>query len=92
MEKELKKITRNCYNAVEPRIIFESKPILTHVHKDRIPVPKMSNYVGQTCRRLWKRMTEHIPACVLEHYAETPDADYKKSTKLRNAARKSSIA
>ena len=104
LEKELKKITRNCYNAVEPRIIFESKPILTHVHKDRIPVPKTSmviyhykcccgnNYVGQTCRTLWKRMTEHIPACVLEHYAETPDADYKKSKKLRNAARKSSIA
>ena len=104
LEKELKAITRNCYYAIEPRVIFESKPILSHVHKDRIPITNTSmviyhykcccdnNYIGQTRRRLGERITEHIPRCVLEHYEETPNVDYTKSKKLRNAARKSSIA
>ena len=104
LEKELKVITRNCYHAVEPRVIFQSKPILSHANKDRIPMSNTSmiiyhykcycenNYIGQTSRRLIDRMKEHIPKCVVDHYRNTPDADYTMSTTLNNAAKRSSIA
>ena len=104
LEKEIKTITRKCYHAVEPRVIFQSRPILSHAHKDHIPISNTSmivyhykcccenNYIGQTCRRLLDRTKEHIPKCVLDHYRKTPDEDYTKSKTLRNAAKRSSIA
>ena len=103
-ERELKVLTRQCFYAVEPRIIFTSKPIFSHVHKDRIPMKDNSlviyqfqcscekNYVGKTKRRLVDRMKEHIPPCVTKHYSQTPDDDYMKNIKLVRAAAKSSVS
>ena len=103
-EKELKVLTHQCFFAVEPRVIFTSKPILSHVLKDHIPTEDTSlviyqfecccesNYVGKTRRRLIDRMKEHIPACVKNHYAKTPDCDYKENITLVRAAAKSAIA
>ena len=104
LEKDLKTTTQDCYGAVEPRVIFTSKSILSPAQKDSIPLIKSSmvvyhfecccgnNYIGQTCRRLNDRIKEHVPRCVLQHYKNTPDNDYTKSTTLMNAARRSSIA
>ena len=47
--------------------------------------------MGQTTRRLGDRIKEHIPACVTKHYQKTPDTDYRKSSTLINAAKRSAI-
>ena len=103
-ERELKVMTRQCFYSAEPRVIFTSKPILSHVLKDHIPAKDTSlviyqfecycesNYVGKTKRRLTDRMKEHIPACVKNYYAKTPDQDYKNNITLVRAATKSSVA
>ena len=103
-ERELNVMTRRCFYSVEPRVIFTSKPILSHVLKDHIPVNETSlviyqfkcccesNYVGKTKRRLTDRIKEHIPPCVKKHYMETPNTDYKNNIKLVRAAAKSSVA
>ena len=103
-ERELKVMTRRCFYSVEPRVIFTSKPILSHVLKDHIPVNDTSlviyqfqcccesNYVGKTKRRLTDRIKEHIPACVKKHYTKTPNTDYKNNITLVRAAAKSSVA
>ena len=104
LERELKMVTERCYFAVSPRVVFTSRPIVSHVFKDRIPMKDKSmvvyhfkcccnsSYVGQTVRRLGVRMREHIPACVVKHYKKNPNTDYKTNSTLVNAAKKSSIA
>ena len=104
LEKELKHTTAQCYFAVDPRIILNTKPMLSHIFKDRIPMEDTSlviyhykcccgdSYVGQTVRRLGVRMKEHIPACIVKHFERTPVADFTKNVTLRNAAKRSSVA
>jgi hypothetical protein len=104
LEKDLRLLTRQCYRSVDPRIIFTSRPMLSHVCKDRIPMNNTSmvvyhfqcccgdSYVGHTVRRLGTRMKEHIPACVVKHYKRTPVLDYTKNKTLLNAAKSSAVA
>ena len=103
-ERELKVMTRQCFYSVEPRVIFTSRPILSHVLKDHIPETDTSlviyqfecccksNYVGKTRRRLTDRIKEHIPACVKKHYLSTPQDDFRNNITLVRAATKSSVA
>ena len=104
LEKDLKLLTRQCYRAVKPRVIFTSKPMLSHVCKDHIPMKDISmviyhfkcccgdSYVGQTIRRLGVRMKEHIPACVVKYYSLPTRGDWTSNKTLTNAAKGSAIA
>ena len=104
LEKDLRLLTRQCYRTVEPRVIFTSKPMLSHVCKDRIPMNDTSmvvyhfecccgdSYVGHTVRRLGARIKEHVPACVIKHYKRQPLMDFAKNKTLLNAAKGSAVA
>ena len=104
IEKDLRLLTRQCYPLVKPRIIFTSRPMLSHVCKDRIPIKDTSlvvyqfkcccgsSYVGHTVRRLGTRMKEHIPACVVKHYKSEILPDYMENKTLLNAAKGSAVA
>ena len=103
IEQKLNLAVKNCYFSVTPRIIFSSRPILNHCHKD--PIPKYdqtmvvyryqcccdSSYVGRTGRRLMVRMKEHVPKCV-RVFVEDPKEPFDKNITLVRAAKKSSIA
>ena len=85
-------------------MIFTSKPMLSHVCKDRIPMNDTSmvvyhfecccgdSYVGHTVRRLGARIKEHVPACVIKHYKRQPLMDFAKNKTLLNAAKGSAVA
>ena len=103
-ESELKAAVKTCYFSAEPRIIFSSRPILNHCHKDPIPKNNQSmviyqfkcccdsSYVGRTKRRFIVRMKEHVPKCVEEFIQGPQVAPYTNNIKLVRAARKSSVA
>ena len=104
VEKDIREMTKKCYYSVDPRIIFVSKPIMSHCFKDRIPTNDKSmviyqfkcycesSYVGKTVRRLSDRIAEHIPRCVRRFYSCESDEDYKTIPMLYNAPKKSSVA
>ena len=103
LEKELKNSIRQCYYSATPRVIFLSKPILSHCYKDPIPTLNQSkvvyryqcccdnSYVGQTSRRFIDRIKEHVPKCVKEFIKE-PTQNFKESKTLENASKRSTIA
>ena len=75
-EKQTKIAINQCYQAVEPRIIFTTRKILPAIHKDVLPSLQQSmvvyqyvcrcdcRYVGQTSQRLQDRINQHIPRCI----------------------------
>ena len=67
----------HCYNAVNLRPIFTSRPAFNSTNKDKLPIFKQSNliykftcqcnstYIGKTCQRLEVRVRQHIPGSLL---------------------------
>ena len=67
----------HCYNAVNLRPIFTSRPAFNSTNKDKLPILKQSNliykftcrcnstYIGMTCQRLEVRVRQHIPRSLL---------------------------
>ena len=71
--KQVKSNVKNCFSAVEPRVIFHTRIILPSIHKDAVPTAQQSlvvyqhvcrcdcRYVGRTSLRLQERITQRIP-------------------------------
>ena len=67
----------HCYNAVNLRPIFTSRPAFNSTNKDKLPIFKQSNliykftcrcnstYIGMTCQRLEVKVRQHIPRSFL---------------------------
>ena len=67
----------HCYNAVNLRPIFTSRPAFNSTNKDNLLILKQSNliykftcrcnstYIGMTCQRLEVRVRQHIPRSLL---------------------------
>ena len=67
----------HCYNNVNLRPIFTSRPAFNSTNKDKLPILKQSNliykftcrcnstYIGMTCQRLEVRVRQHIPRSLL---------------------------
>ena len=50
-EKQVKSNVKNCFSAVEPRVIFQTRNILPSIHKDAVPTTQQSLVVYQyVCR------------------------------------------
>ena len=72
-KKRICNTVRNCFFAVNPRVLISSKPILPSSVKDVLPSPKRSQlvylftcccdskYVGKTSQRLQARIKQHVP-------------------------------
>ena len=108
-ERQIKIAIRSCYESVLPHIIFQSRPILPKMRKDILPtsfsqnvVYKFScyckgNYVGQTSQTLRKRMSQHVPRCLLEYQQFVCDNksggqfDKRHMISVNNAKKQSSI-
>ena len=70
-EKQTKIAINRCYQAVEPRIIFTTRKILSAIHKDVLPSLQQSmvvyqyvcrcdcRYVGRTSQKLPDRVNQH---------------------------------
>ena len=101
IEKKIVEITSKTYHAVNPRVLFMSKPILQRSGKDLMtPEEKSlvvykfkcccdSSYIGQTSRHLTTRMKEHVPKCITTYIKDSED---NKSVAVKNAMKKSAIA
>ena len=75
-EKQVKAAVSNCFFAVEPRIIFETKELVPATKKDVLLAHQQSNviyeyschcdgrYVGRTSQRLLDRINQHIPKSI----------------------------
>ena len=62
----------HCYNTVNLRPIFTSRPAFNSTNKDKLPIFKHkficrcnSTYIGMTCQRLEMRVWQHIPKSLL---------------------------
>ena len=101
IEKKIVDITSKTYHAVNPRVLFMSKPILQRSGKDLMtPQEKSlvvykfkcccdSSYIGQTSRHLITRIKEHVPKCITSYIKDEKD---EKSIAVENAIKKSAIA
>ena len=75
-EVQIKHIVSNTFLAVQPRVIFTSRRLLTSVNKDVLPTSQTSNviyefkcrcearYVGRTTLRLADRIKQHVPLAI----------------------------
>ena len=102
LEKNVKQLIKNTYNAADPRIILTSKPLIQPSGKDPIsPLNKSmviyqfscfckASYIGLTSRQLAKRIKEHIPKSV-ERFCDLKNKDVIP-VKVLNASKRSSIA
>ena len=75
-EKQVKSNVQNCFRAVDPRVIFQTRKILPSIYKDAVPITHQSmvvyqyvcrcdcRYVGRTSLRLQDRINQHIPKSI----------------------------
>ena len=75
-EKQVKSNVQNCFRAVDPRVIFQTRTILPSIYKDAVPITHQSmvvyqyvcrcdcRYVGRTSLRLQDRINQHIPKSI----------------------------
>ena len=71
-EKQVKSNVKNCFSAVEPHVIFQTRKILPSIYNDAVPIMQQilvvyqyvcrcdSRYVGRTLLRLRERINQHI--------------------------------
>ena len=98
-EVRVKKLTKESYNQVSPRIIFLSKSLIKRQLKDLIPNQHKSSlvykfnsfcdksYIGQTSRHLKTRLKEHLPTCVVKFIEKEPK---NMTTAIDNATKRTS--
>ena len=75
-EKQIKSHVQNCFSAVEPRAVFQTRKIFSSIHKDAAPITQQSlvvhqyvcrcdcRCVGRTSIRLQERITLHFPKSI----------------------------
>ena len=77
-EKQVKSNVQNCFRAVDPRVIFQTRKILPLTYKDAVPITHQSmvayqyvcvwrcdcRYVGHTSLRLQDKINQHIPKLI----------------------------
>ena len=75
-EKQVKSNVQNCFSAVQPRLILQTRKILPSIHKDAVPTTQQSlvvyqyvcrcdcRYVGCTSLKLQEIITQHIPKSI----------------------------
>ena len=73
LENKIKASVEKCFIAIEQRVIFTSRPLLSAIKKDVLPASLLSNvvynfschcdspYVGHTSQRLQNRIRQHMP-------------------------------
>ena len=71
-EKQVKSAVKQCFFAVEPRVVYSTKELLPATNKDILPALQKSNviyqfschcdsrYVGRTSQRLQDRIKQHV--------------------------------
>ena len=108
-ERQIKNAVRSCYESVTTHIISQSRPMFSKMRKDVLPTLSSqnvvykfscyckSNYVGQTSQTLRKRLSEHVPKCLLVYRefllkkSDEENFDEKKMTLVKNAMKRSSV-
>ena len=77
IENKIASSVYHCYNAVNLRPIFTSRPAFDSTNKNKLPIFKQSNLIykftcrcnstsrGMTCQRLEVRIRQHIPRSLL---------------------------
>ena len=102
LEKKVRQLIRNTYNTANPRIVLNSKPLLTPGVKDPISNLNKSmliyqnsccckaSYIGLTTRHLRKNIIEHVPKSVDNFCLSVKKDDIL--VKVLNASKRSSIA
>ena len=75
-EKQVKPNVQNCFSAVEPRVIFQTRKSLPSIHKDAVLTTQQSlvvyqyvcrcdcRNVGRTSLKLQERITQRIPKSI----------------------------
>ena len=75
-KKQVKSDLQNCFRAVDPLVIFQTRKILPSIHKDAVPITHQSivvyqhewrcdcRYVGRTSLRLQDRINQ----CILKSF------------------------
>ena len=75
-EKQVKLNVQNCFSAVKPCVIFQTRKILPSIYRDAVPTTQRSlviyryvcrcgcRYVSCTSFRLQERITQHIPKSI----------------------------
>ena len=71
-EKQLKSAVKQCFSAVEPRVVYSTNKLLPATNKDVLPALQKTNviyqfschsdsrYVGRTSQRLQDRIKQHV--------------------------------
>ena len=100
-EKKVKSNVQNCFRAVDPRVIFQTRKILPSIFKDAVPITHQSmvvyqhvcrydcRYVGRTSLRLQDRINQHIPKSIRSKENPTkvlPKRNCKITTPLNSGA------
>ena len=75
-EKQVKFVVKQCFSAVETRIVYSTNELLYATNKDVLPALQKSNvvwqfscycdnrYVGHTSQRLQNRIKQHVPKSI----------------------------
>ena len=75
-EKQVKSVVKQCFSAVEPRVVYSTSKLLSATNKDVLPALQKSNvikqfsfhcdsqYVGRTSQRLQDRIKQHVPKSI----------------------------
>ena len=75
-EKQITSAVKRCFFSVEPRVIFNTRQLLSTTKKDMLPSHHYSNviyqflwhcdsrYVGRTSQRLEERIKQHVPRSI----------------------------
>ena len=75
-EKQVKSAVKQCFSAVELRVVYSTNELLSATNKDVLPALQKSNviyqfschcdsrYVGRTSQRLQDRIKQHVPISI----------------------------
>ena len=75
-EKQAKPNVQNCFRAVDPRVIFQTRKILPLIYKDAVPITHQSmvvyqyvcrcdcRYMGRASVLLQDKINQHIPKSI----------------------------
>ena len=75
-ENQINKAITSCFNAVKPRVVYNTRVMLPSAKKDSVPTTQKSyvvyecscrcaaRYVGRTTQKLADRIQQHVPTCI----------------------------
>ena len=102
----MKSNVQNCFRAVDPRVIFQTRKILPSIYKGAVPITHQSmvvhqyvcrcdcRYVGRTSLRLHDKINLHVPKSIRKKENPTkvlPKRNCKITTPLNQQACDSAI-